>query len=76
MDGAIEGATREHFVLPRYADAARLFDGWEETMLYACLDRGLYPSWDAYDARSVSLAARFGYRSAGAYPVSLLWAEK
>ena len=46
------------------------------SLILACLDRGLYPSWDAYDARSVSLAARFGYRSAGAYPVYLLWAEK
>ena len=41
-------------------------------MLYARPERGLYPSWDAHDARSVSLAAKLGYRSAGAYPVYLL----
>lgn len=30
-------------------------------LILACLDRGLYPSWDAADDRSVHLAGKFGY---------------
>lgn len=36
-----------------YACASRL--------ILECLDRGLYPSWDAADLRSVSLARKLGY---------------
>jgi GNAT superfamily N-acetyltransferase len=31
-------------------------------LILVCLDRGLYPSWDAHDTRSVSLAEKLGYR--------------
>ena len=37
-------------------------------LILECLDRGLYPSWDAHDARSLALAESLGYRSAGPYP--------
>jgi GNAT superfamily N-acetyltransferase len=30
-------------------------------LILACLERGLYPSWDAYDLRSVALAEKLGY---------------
>ena len=40
-------------------------------LILACLDRGIYPSWDAIDRRSLSLAEKLGYRPAGPYPV--LW---
>ena len=30
-------------------------------LILACLDEGLYPSWDAHDMNSVQLARRFGY---------------
>ena len=30
-------------------------------LILECLSRGLYPSWDAYDLRSVSLAEKLGY---------------
>jgi GNAT superfamily N-acetyltransferase len=30
-------------------------------LILECLDRGLYPSWDAHDIRSVSLAEKLGY---------------
>lgn len=36
-------------------------------MILACLDRGLYPGWDAANAQSAALATRLGYRCAGAY---------
>lgn len=36
-------------------------------LLLECLDRGLYPSWDAIDLRSLSLAEKLGYHRAGAY---------
>ena len=42
-------------------------------LILACLDRGLYPSWDAQDMRSLALAEKLGYRPAGPYPV--LWVE-
>lgn len=37
-------------------------------LILACLDRGLYPSWDAANPMSASLARQLGYRSAGEYP--------
>jgi GNAT superfamily N-acetyltransferase len=30
-------------------------------LILACLERGLYPSWDAHDLRSVALAEKLGY---------------
>lgn len=30
-------------------------------LILACLDRGLYPSWDAHNMRSVKLAEKLGY---------------
>lgn len=38
-------------------------------LILECLDRGLYPSWDAIDLRSVALAEKLGYRRAHPYPV-------
>lgn len=38
-------------------------------LILECLDRGLYPSWDAHDLRSVSLAEKLGYHRAEAYKV-------
>lgn len=36
-------------------------------LILACLDRGLYPSWDAANARSVHLAEKLGYHAAEPY---------
>lgn len=36
-------------------------------LILECLDRGLYPSWDAIDLRSVSLAEKLGYRRGEPY---------
>lgn len=36
-------------------------------LILTCLDRGLYPSWDAANPESVALALRLGYRLAGPY---------
>ena len=36
-------------------------------LILECLDRGLYPSWDAADARSVHLAEKMGYHMDRAY---------
>lgn len=33
-----------------------------------CLERGLYPSWDAHDKRSLALARKLGYRLDRPYP--------
>lgn len=41
-------------------------------LILACLDRGLYPSWDAIDLRSVHLAEKLGYRRGAPYPVYYL----
>lgn len=38
-------------------------------LILECLDRGLYPSWDAIDLRSAALAEKLGYRPAGPYAV-------
>lgn len=38
-------------------------------LMLACLERGLYPSWDAQNLISVALAKQLGYRFRGAYPV-------
>ena len=36
-------------------------------LILDCLDRGLYPSWDAHDTVSLALAEQLGYQSAGPY---------
>lgn len=36
-------------------------------LILECLDRGLYPSWDAIDLRSVALAEKLGYHRGEAY---------
>ena len=38
-------------------------------LILTCLDRGLYPGWDAHDLRSVALAEKLGYRLDHPYPV-------
>lgn len=38
-------------------------------LILNCLDRGLYPSWDAANQASAALALKLGYRPKGAYPV-------
>ena len=36
-------------------------------LILECLDRGLYPSWDAIDLRSAVLAEKLGYHRGEAY---------
>ena len=36
-------------------------------LILECLERGLYPSWDAHNLQSVSLAEKLGYHLAHAY---------
>ena len=38
-------------------------------LILECLDRGLYPSWDAHDLRSVALAEKLGYHRGEPYDV-------
>lgn len=38
-------------------------------LILDCLDRGLYPSWDAQNPWSAALAEQLGYRFSHAYPV-------
>lgn len=38
-------------------------------LILNCLDRELYPSWDAASRASVALALKLGYKEKGAYPV-------
>lgn len=38
-------------------------------LILACLARGLYPGWDAYDLRSVALAEKLGYHMEAPYAV-------
>lgn len=41
-------------------------------LILACLERGLYPSWDAQNPVSAHLAQKLGYRAGGAYTVYIL----
>lgn len=41
-------------------------------LLLDCLERGLYPSWDAANLESLHLAQRLGYRFSHVYPYLLL----
>ena len=36
-------------------------------LILACLERGLYPSWDAHNLRSVALAEKLGYHRGSEY---------
>lgn len=38
-------------------------------LILECLNRGLYPSWDAHDLRSVALAEKLGYHMNFPYSV-------
>lgn len=38
-------------------------------LILSCMERGLYPSWDAANRTSVHLAEKLGYREKGAYRV-------
>ena len=42
-------------------------------LILDCLDRGLYPSWDAHNRRSLALAERLGYRLS--HPYRAYWVE-
>lgn len=41
-------------------------------LILECLDRGLYPSWDAHDLRSVALAEKLGYHPDHPYTAYML----
>ncbi len=41
--------------------------GCAAKLILACLERSLYPSWDAHDLRSVALAEKLGYHLDGEY---------
>lgn len=45
-------------------------------LILHCLDRGLYPSWDAATPISVALAERLGYHFSHEYPCLLVQVEK
>lgn len=40
-------------------------------LILECLDRGLYPSWDAHTPASLALAEKLGYRFSHSYPAFL-----
>ncbi len=42
-------------------------------LILACLDRGLYPSWDAQNKASVALAEKLGYHFSHAYTAYEVW---
>jgi GNAT superfamily N-acetyltransferase len=41
-------------------------------LILACLDRGLFPAWDAANPASAALAEQLGYIPAGAYPILIV----
>lgn len=43
------------------------------TLILGCLDRGLYPSWDAANIESVGLAEKLGYHLAAPYDCYVLY---
>jgi len=45
-------------------------------LILECLERGLYPSWDAIDLRSVALAEKLGYHRGEPYPVYWIGREE
>ena len=44
-------------------------------LILACLARGWYPSWDAHNEESLTLAEKLGYHLDKAYPVYVLGEE-
>jgi len=45
-------------------------------LILTCLERGLYPSWDAVNPASAALAKKLGYCEAGLYPVWYMDSQK
>ncbi|MCD2493586.1 GNAT family N-acetyltransferase [Lacrimispora sp. NSJ-141] len=45
-------------------------------LILRCMERNLYPSWDAHDLRSVSLAEKLGYHRDTAYTAYLFKPDK
>lgn len=43
-------------------------------LILECLDRGIYPGWDAHDRRSLALAERLGYQLD--HPYTAFWVEE
>lgn len=43
------------------------------TLILECLNRGLYPSWDAQNLESLALAEQLGYQLDHAYPAYEIW---
>lgn len=43
-------------------------------LILECLDRGIYPGWDAHDRRSLALAEKLGYRLGR--PYTAFWVEE
>lgn len=43
-------------------------------LILECLTRGIYPSWDAHDRRSLALAEKLGYRLD--HPYTAYWVEE
>lgn len=43
-------------------------------LILNCLERGLYPAWDAHDRRSLALAEKLGYQLD--HPYSAFWVEE
>lgn len=50
--------------------------GCGAALILECLNRGLYPSWDAANLGSVALAEKLGYRFSHEYPVYYIPIEK
>ncbi len=44
-------------------------------LILECLDRGLYPSWDAHDLRSVALSEKLGYHMDKEYVTYIITAK-
>ena len=42
-------------------------------LILECLERGIYPSWDAHNRQSLALAEKFGYKPAGEYIAYEVW---
>ncbi len=42
-------------------------------LILECVERGIYPSWDAHNLQSISLAKKFGYQPAGDYIAYEVW---
>lgn len=63
----VEVDTRPDFRLRRLATAC------SARLILACLERGLYPSWDAMNPESLHLAEKLGYEFAHEYTAYMLY---